>query len=554
MNHKAPYSNASWLIWVTGCLLLLVTMGGCDFEQARSEESLNQPVEDEQDLVPGSTASPTPNKVSSVAAYPTEFSPSSFPTAVPTESAPTPLPTLVPSPTPIREAAIYVPDILREETIAAINLPNFIDGNWDWKFTDELGEANIVIVEGSGQINAGEQSIALIVPFTSPMEGLPLVKAEEYLLNPSGEITLSHWDEIPAGFKALRIDGYLPYMIEYPLKQYWSVNSSAEYEIPAHAIGMALRQELSNARTIHIAAVGDIMLDRSLGHVIESGDLSYPFAEVREALDTADITVGNLESSLGDIGEPVAKSYNFQAPPKAAESLALAGFDVMSLANNHAMDFGSEALIQAIDLLARSGMAAVGAGSDYSDARKPVILEEAGIRIAFLAYVDVPVEVTGFDTRTWEAGAESTGLAWAYPNLISQDVRTAQANSDVVVVLLHSGYEFLQDPSPPQIASARAAIDAGASLVISHHSHLLQGVEFYKDGVIAYGLSNFAFDMDGSPDSAILNVWLDGEGVHHIEFVPVSIGPWGQPALAMPIDSQRIRDEIYRLTRLLNQP
>lgn len=554
MNQKALNSHASWLICVTGCLVLLVTMGGCGLEQARPEASINQPAESEQDLAAGSTASPTPNKVPSVASNPTEFSPNSIPTKVPTEPAPRQFPTLVPSPTPIREVVVYLPDSLKEETVTAINSPNLIDGDWDWKFTDDLGEANIVIVEGSGAINAGERSIALIVPFTSPLEGLKLVKAEEYLLNPSGEITLSHWDEIPAGFKALRIDGFLPYMVEYPFKQNWSVTTNAEYEIPALAIGAALSQELSDARTVHVAAVGDIMLDRSLGHVIESGDLSYPFAGVREVLATADITVGNLESSLGDSGEPVAKSYNFQAPPEAAESLALAGFDVMSLANNHAMDFGSEALIQAIDLLERNGIAAVGAGADYSDARKPVIIEEAGIRVAFLAYVDVPVEVTGFDTRTWEAGVDSPGLAWAYPNLISEDVRTAKSNSDVVVVLLHSGYEFLQEPSPPQIASARAAIDAGASLVISHHSHLLQGVEYYRDGVIAYGLSNFAFDMDGSPDSAILNVWLDGEGVHHIEFVPISIGPWGQPGLATTIDSQRIREEIYRLTRLLNQP
>jgi poly-gamma-glutamate capsule biosynthesis protein CapA/YwtB (metallophosphatase superfamily) len=271
-------------------------------------------------------------------------------------------------------------------------------------------------------------------------------------------------------------------------------------------------------------------------------------------LNAADITIGNLESSLGDMGEPVAKSYNFQAPPEAAQSLALAGFDIVSLANNHAMDYGPQALLQAVEILESNEIQTLGAGANLTDARKPVIVEKNGIRVAFLGYVDVPVEVTGFDTRSWEAGLESPGIAWASPETIIQDVSAAKASADVVVVILHSGYEFLQQPSPAQIAASQAAIDAGASLVIGHHSHLLQGVSFYGDGVIVYGLSNFAFDMEGSSDSAILNIWLDSGGVRNLELVPVVIGQGGQPEFPQQGESRRIREEVYFLSELLSQP
>jgi poly-gamma-glutamate synthesis protein (capsule biosynthesis protein) len=467
---------------------------------------------------------------------------------------PTSTPTSIPTATPDPRIAVYVPERWREAAIAAFYSSSLITDGWDWQLVDRPIEADIVMVEGPGEIGAGERPIALIVPFTDPIEELTVEEAEQYLMHPGSEIIAADWDDIPIGFKALRVTGLLPDDEEYGLRRYWSLRSGVEHDLKALSLGSALSEQLSGQASIHMTAVGDIMLDRSLGFVIESGDLQYPFSKVTDTLSKADITVGNLESSLGNTGEPVEKSYNFQAPPKAARSLALAGFDIMSLANNHAMDFGPRALLQAIDLLEENDILSVGAGANIAVARRPVLIEENGVRVAILAYVDVPVEISGFDTRTWEAGAESPGLAWAHPETINQDVRSAKASADVVVVILHSGYEYIEQPSPPQITSAQAAIDAGASLVIGHHSHLLQGVAFYKEGVIVYGLSNFAFEMEGSRDSAILNVWLDKDGVNNLEIIPVIIGQGGQPAYAAQGDARRIREEVYLLTELLNQP
>jgi poly-gamma-glutamate synthesis protein (capsule biosynthesis protein) len=118
--------------------------------------------------------------------------------------------------------------------------------------------------------------------------------------------------------------------------------------------------------------------------------------------------------------------------------------------------------------------------------------------------------------------------------------------------VLHSGYEYIEAPSPQQSTISRAALEAGADIVIGHHAHLLQGVEFNERGVIVYGLGNFAFEIDGPPDTAILNVWMDQQGVRQIEFVPAIVQFGGQPRIANDLEKSRILDHIYRLTDALN--
>jgi poly-gamma-glutamate synthesis protein (capsule biosynthesis protein) len=295
------------------------------------------------------------------------------------------------------------------------------------------------------------------------------------------------------------------------------------------------------------------MLDRSLGTVIEQGNLAYPFAQVAQQLTAADVTVGNLESALGDVGEPAAKRYTFRAPPAAAEALALAGFDVMSLANNHAMDYGPEALAQGMELLRQQGIAPIGAGANEAEAHTAHVREVNGLRLAFLGYVNVPVEAsTHFDTQSWTAVGHTPGLAWGTPEQIRKDVTAVRPQVDLVIVVLHSGFEYIEEPGQAQVAAAQAAVDAGAALVIGHHAHILQGIQFYRDGVIVYGLGNFAFQVEGDPATAILNVWLDAGGVRQLELVPDIIQEGGQPRLAEAWEAPAIRRQVYWLTTLLN--
>jgi poly-gamma-glutamate synthesis protein (capsule biosynthesis protein) len=303
---------------------------------------------------------------------------------------------------------------------------------------------------------------------------------------------------------------------------------------------------------VHIAAVGDIMLARYLGDQIWRGYIDYPFAAVRESLFSADFTVGNLECALGDSGEPQPKSYTFQAPTEAAETLARAGFDLVSLANNHALDYGETSLLEGIDLLSAQSIGTIGAGINADAARKPVITTIDGIKVAFLGYVNVPNEYRGYQMVKWEAGPEKIGVAWGHPELIAADVTAVAPDVDHVIVMLHSGFEYQIAPSAPQVAASQAAIDAGATLVIGHHAHILQGVEFYGDGIIVYGLGNFAFEIDGDPSTTILNVWLDQDGVQLVTFEPAVIQVGGQPRLATEAEAPAILEQIAARSRQLN--
>lgn len=284
---------------------------------------------------------------------------------------------------------------------------------------------------------------------------------------------------------------------------------------------------------VTLVAVGDLMLGRSVGYRIEAGEGASIFEPgVSTVLGEADIAVGNLESAVSAGGEPQAKSYTFRAPPAASSVLAAAGFDVLSLANNHALDYGRGALADTEALLRAAGIQPVGSGRDLSAALSPVVLERGGLRIAFVALVDAPAEGS-FTRSNWEAGADRAGVAWADDESVARAVSDAAAVADVVVALLHFGYEFHESPSAGQRALARAAIDAGADLVVGSHPHVLQPVEAYGGGLIAYSLGNFVFDgFEGiAESSAMLRVTLTSEGVGAWELIPVRIPYGGLPRL-----------------------
>ena len=279
---------------------------------------------------------------------------------------------------------------------------------------------------------------------------------------------------------------------------------------------------------VNLEAVGDINLARTVGEQVQARGPEIVFAGVQSVLDSADVLVGNLECALTTGGEPQPKLYPFAAPPETAQALALAGFDVLSLANNHAIDYGSRGLFETRDNLGLYGIASVGAGANAAEAYAPVILKRNGLRLAFLAYMDVPVEISGFDARSWIATDSRPGVAWASPTQIKTDVTAAKLKADLVIVLLHAGIEIttvIGNITDDQRMEAHTAIDAGAALVIGSHPHVLQKIERYHGGLIAYSLGNFVFDdyLGIANATVILRVVLDGNGVQSYDYVPVLI-------------------------------
>ena len=286
--------------------------------------------------------------------------------------------------------------------------------------------------------------------------------------------------------------------------------------------------------SVTLAAVGDLMLGRSIGDRIEADGPGVVFDEaINDVLSGADITAGNLEMVVSEFGSPQPKGYTFRAPLEAVAVLKAAGFDVVSQANNHAMDFGRLALLDTGENLRASGIEPVGAGADIAAASRATVVERNGLRIAFVGLVDAPAEGPGFSRDTWEATASRAGVAWADTASVTNAVHTAAASADLVVVMLHFGIEYATEPNATQQRLAHAAIDAGATLVIGSHPHVLQEVEKYGGGLIAYSLGNFVFDgFDGSAnETAILEVTLSASGVESWKLVPVDIVKNGLPRL-----------------------
>lgn len=275
--------------------------------------------------------------------------------------------------------------------------------------------------------------------------------------------------------------------------------------------------------------VGDILLNGTIGDLIEAEGPLAPWEGVRELLSSADITCGNLECAVGTTGTPIpGKTWTFRAEPATLQGLADSGLDVVSLANNHTLDFGEECLLETVDLVRAAGLGTIGAGADEAAAREPFIREVNGVKVGILATaVTVP-------TPDWAAKPDKPGIAVDYPGWFPGIVASIQDLSqrvDVVVVYVHWGDE--RTPAPVQwIERVHTAMrDAGAHAIIGSHPHVLHGVRYDGSTVTAYSLGNFVFSTNPEyPDcqiGAILNLTVSKGKIEAVELVPTKI-VWGK--------------------------
>ena len=262
-----------------------------------------------------------------------------------------------------------------------------------------------------------------------------------------------------------------------------------------------------HAEEIVINAVGDIMLAGRWAPVLKKKGHQHPFGGVKAALANGDINLGNLESPIATGGaEYMAKRFRFRADPALAMALRGAGFNLVTLANNHSMDFGGAALAETLLHLKSAGIAWIGAGSNLAEARKMALYTIKGKRIAFLGYsLTQPID--------FFAGQQRSGTAPGYERLVAADVAAARRQADFVVVSFHWGKEANPAVQPYQRSAAHKAIEAGADAVIGHHPHILQAVERYKNGIIFYSLGNFTFASKSrtADVSAMVRLRLNGD-------------------------------------------
>lgn len=282
-------------------------------------------------------------------------------------------------------------------------------------------------------------------------------------------------------------------------------------------------QTPAEPRRVNLAFVGDILLGEYVGTLLKRDGYHYPYEHVREQLQAADIAAANLETAVTDIKEkPEQKTYEFRSEPQALPALKEAGFDLVSLANNHVLDFGTEGLFDTIKHLEEQQLLYVGAGKDADEAYKPVIVERNGIRVAYVSFSRVVPFVE------WKAGRGQAGVAETYDHRRPvETIRAAKQEADVVVVLVHWGEERMLTPEPDeQVELGHRFIDAGADLVIGSHPHVLQGFERYKDRWIAYSLGNFIFTKSLDPltyDSGILEASCEKGGDCELQLTPYRV-------------------------------
>ena len=328
---------------------------------------------------------------------------------------------------------------------------------------------------------------------------------------------------------------------------------------------------MNQQRPIVIKAVGDVMLvENVLKHMKRNG-IDYLFERVRPLLGDADVTVANLECALTERGKPVYRKplrhrwlglpylmFAFRAPPPMGASLVSGGISLVSLGNNHVMDYGPEGLEDTLAALDSFGIAHSGAGRDEAEARRPVVVEAAGKRLAFLSYSNV------HGIRPAPATPMRPGVAWATAEAVEADVRTAKKESDFVIVSLHSGTEYADSPAADQQSAAGAAVAAGAVLVLGHHPHVLQGWERVGEALIVYSLGNFVADpsrigrskLGLRPlQSVVLRVELGEKGIGKVQAEPVFIDlVEHRPRPADSQEAELIRTHLAGLNAALGSP
>ena len=279
---------------------------------------------------------------------------------------------------------------------------------------------------------------------------------------------------------------------------------------------------LGNGEAVTIAFGGDVHFEDEIRAALDSQGPAT-LAAIAPVLGAADLSIVNLETSITERGTPADKAYTFRAPARALETLAAAGVDAVSIANNHGLDYGDEGFDDTLAAEASTGMPILGIGRSGPEAYAPQIFRVRGQRIAVIAATQVLDDALIGD---WTAHEDHRGLASAKEvDRLTAEVRRARARADTVVVYLHWGTEKQTCPQDRQRALARALVDAGADVIVGRPAHRLQGAGRLDNAFVAYGLGNFVFYADSGPgvETGVLTVTVTGRRVDGYRWTPARI-------------------------------
>jgi len=278
-----------------------------------------------------------------------------------------------------------------------------------------------------------------------------------------------------------------------------------------------------------IHGTGDVSIDPSYIPNFTANGFDYAWTGLDGLFEDDDLTVINLECAVSDLGSAVPKEFNFRGDPAALRPMRRAGIEVTNLGNNHAYDYGPEALVDTYRNIVEAGLHPVGAGRNARQALKPAQFRIEGWKIAVLGFALVvdpfPQAVA---TRTEPGVAAGHDI-----NLMVRTVRHVSRRADVTIVTIHWGVELDTAPRPDQVVLGHRFVDAGADMIFGHHSHRIQPVDRYKGRPIFWGLGNFVwpnFSVDGST-TGVAEVVVERSGRIRGRILPAFIESAGHPVL-----------------------
>jgi poly-gamma-glutamate synthesis protein (capsule biosynthesis protein) len=289
--------------------------------------------------------------------------------------------------------------------------------------------------------------------------------------------------------------------------------------------------------SLKLMAVGDITL--------QTKNNQHPFKCVMDTFGKKDVLFGNLETVLSITGNEKKKSVVLKSSPDSVTYLDDAKFDILNVANNHILDLGMEGFKNTLNLLDEHELEYIGAGFEKSSLNSSII-ERNGIKLGFLGYTIGRFKVP-----------EEISISKIKEKKIISDIELIKGKCDFVVVSLHWGTENVFYPSPKQVELAHKLIDHGVTLILGHHPHVLQGIEKYKNGLIAYSLGNFQFDcklsQSSTNDSIIFCVDFDKNGINNFQIIPIVINENFVPIQAKGNVKENISNFISQISKpLLN--
>ncbi len=279
-------------------------------------------------------------------------------------------------------------------------------------------------------------------------------------------------------------------------------------------------RKFSETKSLVIFFAGDMMIGNRILPVINRFGALYPYKNVIGLIKESNISFCNLEAPFLDSDKPpkFEKKYSFKVPEKYINLLTESGIDIVSLANNHIMDFNDEGLVSTIEILDKNSIYHCGAGINIEEANKPVIIEKQGFKIAFLGYsMTFPKE--------FYAGKNKPGTAYPYILRFKKSLKELSSISDFIIVSIHWGAEGEKFPKQYQKNFAHFAINSGANIVIGHHPHVIQGIEIYKNGLIFYSLGNFIFGSYGehAKEGILVKTEILEKKIKNAQIIPINV-------------------------------